>query len=116
MKEHNVATEVLKKLGVNLNNIQAEIETSIGGQSALEREEAGLTTAVKRTITLSVEEAKQLGNDKIKPEHILIGLLRQNEGLAANLLKNLGITTERIYIELIRLHSGTRNQESAWRG
>ena len=115
MKEDNMATEVLKKLGVNLDNIQAELEMSIG-QSNLEGEEAGLTTAVKRTITLSAEEAKQLGSDKIKPEHILIGLSRQNEGLATNLLKKLGITTERIYVELIRLYSGTRNLESAWRG
>jgi bifunctional DNase/RNase len=109
MKEHNIATEVLRNLGVNLDNIQAEIEASIGGQSDLEREEAGLTTSVKRTITLSVEEAKRLGSDKIKPEHILIGLSRQDDGLAANLLKKLGIATEKIYVELIRLYSGTRN-------
>jgi bifunctional DNase/RNase len=115
MKEDNMATEVLKDLGVNLDNIQAEIETSFGRQSNSEVEEAGLTTAVNRTIILSVEEAKQLGSDKIKPEHILIGLLRQDEGLAANLLKKLGITTERIYGELIRLYSGTRNLESTWR-
>jgi hypothetical protein len=109
IKEVNMATEVLKNIGVNLDSIPAEIEASIGVQSNLEGEEAGLTTAIKRTIWLSAEEAKQLGSDKIKPEHILMGLLRQDEGLAANLLKKLEITTERIYVELIRLYSGTRN-------
>jgi bifunctional DNase/RNase len=104
IKEVNMATEILRNLGVNLNNIPSEIEAAIGEESNLEREEAGLTAAVKRTIWLSAEEAKQLGSDKINPEHILIGLLRQDEGLAANLLSKLGITTERIYVELIRLY------------
>jgi len=107
IKEANIATEILKNLGINLDSIPAEIEVSIGTQSNLEGEEAGLTTAVKRTIWLSAEEAKKLGSNKIKPEHILIGLLRQDDGLAANLLKKLEITIERIYIELFRLYSGT---------
>lgn len=108
IKENNIATEILKNLCVNLDGIPAEIEASVGSQPNLEGEETGLTAAVKRTIQLSAEEAKQLGSDKIQPEHILIGLLRQDNGLASNLLKKLNISVERIYIELFRLYSGTR--------
>jgi bifunctional DNase/RNase len=108
IKQANISIEILKNLGINLDSIPTEIEVSIGTNLNLEGEEAGLTSAVKKTIWLSAEEAKQLGSDKIRPEHILIGLLRQDDGLAANLLKKSDVTIERIYVELFRIYSGTR--------
>jgi len=105
LKEVNVATEILKNMDIDLVRIPADIEASIAQQPSIEGDEPGLTSAIKKTIQLSVDEAKHLGNEKVKPEHILIGLIRQNDGVATNLLKKLMINPERIYIALIRLYT-----------
>jgi bifunctional DNase/RNase len=107
-----LASIVLGKLGLDLAKAPLEIEASINQQSDIESTEVGLSSVVKKTIELSVMEAKRLGSRGVQPEHILIGLIRQGEGVAANLLKNQGINTERIYIELIRLfHQSTYKQQ-----
>jgi len=100
-----VANRVLNNLGINLAKIPAEIEVSINQQPNIESGESGLTSAAKKAIELSIMEIKRLGGGKVQPEHILLGLMRQEDGLAANLLKNLGINAERVYIELIRLYT-----------
>jgi len=107
------ANKVLSNLGINLAKIPVEIEASINQQSNIESSEAGLSSAVKETIKLSIMEAKSLGSGEVQPEHILIGLIRQEEGLAANLLRNLGINVERIYIELIRLYTQPWHQQQS---
>lgn len=107
------ANKVLDNLGVNLAKIPAEIEASINQQSDIESGEAGLTSAVKKAIELSIMETKRLGGRNVQPEHILIGLIRENEGVAANLLKNLGVSAERIYIELIRLYTQPWHQQQS---
>ncbi|HUT96967.1 MAG TPA: bifunctional nuclease domain-containing protein [Dehalococcoidales bacterium] len=102
---HTIASAVLGNLGLDLAKAPLEIEASINQQSDIESTEVGLSSAVKKTIELSVMEAKRLGSRKVQPEHILIGLIRQDKGVAATLLKNQGINTEKIYIELIRLYT-----------
>lgn len=104
-KTHTIASVVLGNLGLDLAKAPLEIEASINLQSDIESTEVGLSSAVKKTIELSVMETKSLGGGKVQPEHILIGLIRQEQGVAANLLKNQGINTERVYIELIRLYT-----------
>jgi len=106
------ANEVLKNLGINLPKFPARIEASMGHRPSIESAETGLTSAAKKTIELSMEESIRLGSDRVQPEHILIGLVRQNKGIAADLLKNLDINVERIYIELIRLY--TRQQPNPY--
>ena len=108
-KEMNTATEVLKNAGVNLAKIQLDIETSMKEEHAIESGGTGLTPAVKKTIQISIDEAKRLGSEKVLPEHILLGLVRASDGIAANRLKNAGIDLETIYVELIRLYTGTRH-------
>jgi len=103
-----VGSQVLSNLGINLAKIQVEIEASIEQQRNIESCESGLTSAVKKAIELSIKEAKRLGSGEVQPEHILLGLIRQNKGVAASLLKNLGINAEGIYIELIRLYNQSR--------
>ena len=98
-------SQALSNLGVNLAKMQVEIEASINQQPNIESGESGLTSAAKKAIELSIMETKRLGSGKVQPEHILIGLIRQNEGIATNLLKNLGVDPEKIYIELIRLYT-----------
>jgi len=101
------AYQVLGNLGVNLVRIPAEIEASIK-QSDIESGGTGLSSALKRAIELSITEAKLLGASKVQPEHMLLGLIRQKRGIAANLLKNKRINAEKIYVELIRLYTGAR--------
>lgn len=105
LKETSLATEILKNIGVNLPELLKQVETSITDHSGIEGDEHGLTSAIKTTIKLSIEEAKCLGNNEVNPEHILIGLLRQDDGLATKLLKDLNISHEKIYIELIKLYT-----------
>jgi len=113
LKEVNIATEVLKNMGINLVKFRTDIEASITEQPRIEEDEPGLTSAVKNTVQLSVDEAKHLGSEKVKPEHLLTGLVRQNDGIAAKLLKNLMISPERIYIELIRLYTRPWHQQQS---
>jgi len=107
------ANKVLSNLGINLAKIPVVIEAFISQQSSIESSEAGLSSAVKKTIELSIMETKRLGGGKVQPEHILLGLIRQEEGVAASLLKNLGINPERIYIELIRLYAQPWHQQQS---
>ncbi len=113
LKEGNIATEVLKNMCIDLVMLQTDIEASITEQPRIEENESGLTSAVKNTIQLSVDEAKHLGSEKVKPEHLLTGLVRQNDGIAAKLLKKLMIDPERIYIELIRLYTRPWSQQQS---
>ena len=88
-----------------LNKDGKEIETHINQHLSIESAETGLTSAVKEAIKLSIAEAKRLGAGEVQTEHILLGLIRQKEGIANNLLKNRGIDVESVYIELIRSYN-----------
>ena len=107
------ANKVLKNMGINLPKFPARIEASMSHQPSIESAETGLTSVAKKTIELSMEESIRLGSDRVQPEHILIGLVRQNEGVAANLLKDLGINAERVYIELIRLYNQSWHEQQS---
>jgi hypothetical protein len=107
VEERNIATEVLKNIGVNLAKIQLDIETSMKDDHNIEGGGTGLTLAVKEAIQVSIIEAKRLAGEKVLPEHILLGLVRANDGIVANRLKDAGINPEVIYVELIRLYAGT---------
>jgi ATP-dependent Clp protease ATP-binding subunit ClpC len=72
-------------------------------EQAIEGGGVGLTSAVKEVIKIAITEAKRLGSEKVLPEHVLLGLVLASDGIAANHLKNLGITAEIVYVKLIRL-------------
>lgn len=75
----------------------------------MEGSEQGLTSAVKETVQLAIEEARLLGSSEVEPEHILIGLARQKSGVAGGVLGNLKITPERLYVGLIQELSTRRS-------
>ena len=110
VKEMNTATKVIENAGVNLGRIQLDMKTLMKKEHAIEGGGVGLTPAVKEAMQISIAEAKRLGSEKVLPEHILLGLVRASDGIAANQLKNSGITPETVYIELIRLYTGTSRQ------
>ena len=103
-KEKNTATQVMKNADINLRRIYRDMKTLMKRENDIEGGGVGLTPAVKETIQKSISEAKRLGSEKVLPEHILLGLVSTSDGIAANQLKNSGITPETVYVELIRLY------------
>jgi len=104
VKKKNTASNIMKNAGANLGRIQKDLTAFLKKEHAVEGGGVGLTSAVKEAIQISVDEAKKLSSEEVLPEHILLGLMRAGDGVAANQLRNLGITPETVYMELARLH------------
>ena len=98
-----VAAKVLKSLGVNLKDSRIEVEKIIGRGSGFVAVEIPFTPRAKRVLELSLEEARQLGHNYIGTEHLLLGLIREGEGVAARVLENLGIDLNKIRTQVIRM-------------
>eukprot|EP01023_Acetabularia_acetabulum_P042418 TRINITY_DN418_c1_g1_i10.p1 TRINITY_DN418_c1_g1~~TRINITY_DN418_c1_g1_i10.p1 ORF type:complete len:955 (-),score=262.07 TRINITY_DN418_c1_g1_i10:105-2834(-) len=98
-----IAAKVLKGMGVNLKEARMEVEKIIGRGSGFVAVEIPFTPRAKRVLELSLEEARQLGHNYIGTEHILLGLLREGEGVAARVLETLGADTAKIRAQVIRM-------------
>jgi len=98
-----VAAKVLKSLGVNLKDSRIEVEKIIGRGSGFVAVEIPFTPRAKRVLELSLEEARQLGHNYIGTEHLLLGLIREGEGVAARVLENLGIDLTKVRTQVIRM-------------
>lgn len=104
-EEEGMAAKVLSNLGVGLNKVRAAVEFIIGRGEGTAQTEVGLTPRAKKVIELAVDEARLLGHQYIGTEHILLGLLREGEGVAAGVLESLGVSVERVHAELNRVLS-----------
>ncbi|WP_032523561.1 ATP-dependent Clp protease ATP-binding subunit [Prochlorococcus marinus] len=98
-----VAAKVLKSLGVNLKDSRIEVEKIIGRGSGFVAVEIPFTPRAKRVLELSLEEARQLGHNYIGTEHLLLGLIREGEGVAARVLENLSIDLSKVRTQVIRM-------------
>ena len=98
-----VAAKVLKSLGVNLKDSRIEVEKIIGRGSGFVAVEIPFTPRAKRVLELSLEEARQLGHNYIGTEHLLLGLIREGEGVAARVLENLGIDLTKVRTQVVRM-------------
>ncbi|CAI7834581.1 unnamed protein product, partial [Closterium sp. NIES-53] len=98
-----IAAKVLKSLGVNLKEARVEVEKIIGRGSGFVAVEIPFTPRAKRVLELSLEEARQLGHNYIGTEHLLLGLLREGEGVAARVFENLGADAGNIRSQVIRM-------------
>ncbi len=98
-----VAAKVLKSLGVNLKDSRIEVEKIIGRGSGFVAVEIPFTPRAKRVLELSLEEARQLGHNYIGTEHLLLGLIREGEGVAARVLENLGVDLTKVRTQVIRM-------------
>ncbi len=105
-EEGGVAAKVLTNLGVGLNKVRASVEFVIGRGEKPSTSETGLTPRARRVIELAIDEARYLGHNYIGTEHLLLGLLREGEGIAAGVLDSFGITLERARAETARALSG----------
>ncbi|MBE0415203.1 MAG: AAA family ATPase, partial [Dehalococcoidia bacterium] len=111
-----VAAKVLSNLGVELDKVRSAVESIIGRGERTVSGEIGLTPRAKRVIELAVDEARRLNHNYIGTEHLLLGLLREGEGVAASVLESLGVSLEKVRIETVRVlnqsmpqaHSGAR--------
>src|SRR5712675_2457271 len=100
-----VAAKVLSNLGVELNRVRSAVEFIIGRGDRPTVGEIGLTPRAKKVIELAVDEARRLGHHYIGPEHLLMGLVREGEGIAAGVLESLGVNLDKVRHEVIRVLS-----------
>ena len=107
-----VAAKVLKSMGINLKDSRIEVEKIIGRGSGFVAVEIPFTPRAKRVLELSLEEARQLGHNYIGTEHLLLGLIREGEGVAARVLENLGIDLTKIRTQVIRMLGETADVAS----
>ncbi|KAD4889143.1 hypothetical protein E3N88_21216 [Mikania micrantha] len=98
-----IAAKVLKSMGISLKDARVEVEKIIGRGSGFVAVEIPFTPRAKRVLELSLEEARQLGHNYIGSEHLLLGLLREGDGVAARVLENLGVDTSNIRTQVIRM-------------
>src|SRR5499427_8275611 len=91
-----VAAKVLSNLGVELDNVRSAVEFIIGRGDRIVLGEIGLTPRAKKVIELAVDEARRLNHHYIGTEHLLLGLVREGEGIAAGVLESLGVNLEKV--------------------
>jgi len=102
-EESCVAARVLKDLGVEPNAVRKAVEEMIGRGERKVLGKIGLTPRTKRVIELAVDEARRLGHPYIGTEHLLLGLAREGEGIAVDVLKSLGVNLDRLRTETARI-------------
>ena len=100
-----VAAKVLANLGVELTKVRSAVEFIIGRGDRAVLGEIGLTPRAKKVIELAVDEARRLNHHYIGTEHLLLGLVREGEGIAAGVLESLGVNLERVRAETTRILS-----------
>ena len=98
-----VAAKTLKSMGVNLKDARIEVEKIIGRGSGFVAVEIPFTPRAKWVLELSWDEARQFGHNYIGTEHLLLGLIREGEGVAARVLDNLGVDLAKVRQHIIRL-------------
>ena len=97
-----VAANVLKQMGVDLAKIRTEVENIVKtGPSMVTMGQLPFTPRAKKVLELSLEEASNLGHNYIGTEHLLLGLIKENEGIAAQVLMNLGVKLEEVREEVL---------------
>jgi len=100
-----IAAQVLTNLGVELNKVRNAVEFIIGRGERMVVGDISLTPRAKRVIELSIEEARRLGHNYIGTEHLLLGLVREGEGIAAGVLESLGVNLEKVRAQVVQLVS-----------
>mgnify|MGYP001224376434 CR=1 FL=1 len=111
----SLAAKVLESLGVNLAKVRQEVEAIVGRGGQTVQQEMVFTPRAKRVIELAFEEARQLSHNYIGTEHLLLGLIREGEGVAARVLTNLGVDPAKVRVQTTSL-LGAEGQPPAPKG
>jgi ATP-dependent Clp protease ATP-binding subunit ClpC len=100
-----VAARVLENMNVELSKVRTAVEFIIGRGDRPVVGEVGLTPRAKRVIELAIDEARRLGHNYIGTEHLLLGLVREGEGIAAGVLESLGVNLDKVRHQVIHVLS-----------
>src|SRR3954466_6309063 len=100
-----VAARVLSNMGVQLPKVRSAVEFIIGRGETMVMGEIGLTPRAKKVIELAVDEARRLNHHYIGTEHLLLGLVREGEGIAAGVLESLGVNLEKVRAQVMQVVS-----------
>lgn len=111
-----VAAKALESLGISLEGVRAQVEEIIGQGQQAPSGHIPFTPRAKKVLELSLREALQLGHNYIGTEHILLGLIREGEGVAAQVLVKLGADLNRVRQQVIQLLSGYQGKEAVQTG
>src|SRR5579871_4459875 len=111
----SVAARVLEKLGVSLNRIRSEVEKQLPRGDARPNQDMTLTPRAKRVIDLAYDEARNLNNNYIGTEHLLLGLIREGDGLAGRVLAKLGVELEKARREVMALQDNESQAKNGGR-
>ncbi len=107
-----IAAKTLKSMGVTIKDARAQVEKIIGRGSGFVAVEIPFTPRAKKVLELSWDEARQLGHNYIGTEHLLLGLIREGEGVAAKVLENLGVDLNKCRSNVIKLLGETKTTSS----
>ncbi|WP_432563159.1 ATP-dependent Clp protease ATP-binding subunit [Kineococcus sp. SYSU DK003] len=111
-----VAAKALESLGISLDAVREQVQEIIGQGQQAPSGHIPFTPRAKKVLELSLREALQLGHNYIGTEHILLGLIREGEGVAAQVLVKLGADLNRVRQQVIQLLSGYQGKEPATSG
>src|SRR3954469_22336061 len=98
-----VAARVLNNMGVQLPKVRSAVEFIIGRGDQAPTGDIGLTPRAKKVIELAVDEARRLNHHYIGTEHLLLGLVREGEGIAAGVLESLGVNLEKVRAQVMQV-------------
>jgi excisionase family DNA binding protein len=98
-----VAAQVLTNLGIEVDQVRHAVEAIVGRRERIVRGEMALCPRTKKVFELAVEEAQRLNHQFIGTEHLLLGLIREDEGIAAEVLKSFGLQLEQVRTETLRV-------------
>ncbi len=107
-----VAAKALEALGINLESVREQVQEIIGQGQQAPTGHIPFTPRAKKVLELSLREALQLGHSYIGTEHLLLGLIREGEGVAAQVLTKLGADTNKVRQQVIQLLSGFQGKET----
>ncbi len=107
-----IASKTLKSMGVNIKEAREEVEKIIGRGCGFVAVEIPFTPRAKKVLELSWDEARQLGHNYIGTEHLLLGLIREGEGVAAKVLENLGVDLNKCRSNVIKMLGETKTSSS----
>ena len=108
-----IASKTLKSMGVNIKEAREEVEKIIGRGCGFVAVEIPFTPRAKKVLELSWDEARQLGHNYIGTEHLLLGLIREGEGVAAKVLENLGVDLNKCRSNIIKMLGETKTSSSS---
>jgi ATP-dependent Clp protease ATP-binding subunit ClpA len=114
-EDEGVAAQALKALGISLETVRQQVEEIIGQGEQAPSGHIPFTPRAKKVLELSLREALQLGHNYIGTEHILLGLIREGHGVAAQVLVRLGAGLDRVRLQVVELVSAQESESETSR-